>query len=141
MGTNPKTVGPPRADLPQPRGSAEIPATGTPLATVSFETIGCAMPPVFTDLLLGAALALSLRRFILPYVVEDDIVRASAPVTMVASAVFLAALALTCADKSFWSASVTLTGGALLAFVFDDRWPKLAVTAAAACLLVYLGMR
>ncbi|MBB3308860.1 hypothetical protein FHT78_000589 [Rhizobium sp. BK196] len=99
------------------------------------------MPPVLTDLLLSATLALSLRRFILPYMVEDDIVRVSAPVTMVASAVFLAALALTCADKSFWSAGATLAGGALLAFVFGDRWPKLAVTAAATCLLAYLGMR
>jgi len=99
------------------------------------------MPPILTDLLLAATLALSLRRFILPYVVEDDIMRASAPVTMVASAVFLAALALTCSDKTFWSATVTLTGGALLAFILDDRWPKLAVTAAAACLLAYLGIR
>jgi len=99
------------------------------------------MPPILTDLLLAVTLALSLRRFILPYVVEDDVLRASAPVTMVASAVFLAALALTCSDKTFWSATITLSGGALMASFFDDRWPKLAVTAAAACLLAYLGMR
>lgn len=99
------------------------------------------MIPVLTDLLLAATLALSLRRFILPYMAQGDVMRAATPATMVASAVFLAALALTCSDKTFWSATVTLTAGALIAYVVDDRWPKLAVTAAALCLLAYLGMR
>jgi hypothetical protein len=99
------------------------------------------MLPVLTDLLLAATLALSLRRFILPYLAQDHVMRASAPVTMVASAVFLGALALTCSDKTFWSATLTLTGGALMAFLVDDRWPRLAVAAAVACLLAYLGMR
>lgn len=97
--------------------------------------------PVLTSLLLGAALALSLRRFILPYMAVQDVLKAAAPVNMIASAVFLAALALTCSDKGFWNASATLIGGMTLAFVFDDRRPKLVVAIAAACLLSYLAMR
>ncbi len=63
------------------------------------------------------------------------------PVNMIASAVFLAALALACSDKGFWSATATLVIGMLLASLFDDRKPKLVVTISAACLLTYLAIR
>ncbi|CUX67513.1 conserved membrane hypothetical protein [Agrobacterium tumefaciens str. Kerr 14] len=96
---------------------------------------------VFTCLLLIVALALSLRRFIVPYVRGEPEAEATSPVTMVASAVFLAALALTVSDTDITRAALTLAGGVLLALLLDGATPWLMVTLSAVCLLVYLGLR
>lgn len=96
---------------------------------------------LMTCLLLAAALGLSLRRFALPYLARRDIAEQSEPVTMVASAVFLAALALTVSDKDFWHASLTVAGGIVVALIFDQQRPRLAAVLSAACLLCYLALR
>jgi hypothetical protein len=105
-------------------------------------SIGAAMfHLVITCLLLAVALGLSLRSFTLPYIPRHKIVDQSAPVTMVASAVFLTALSLTVADKHAWSVAPTLVGGALFALIFSHENPRLSGILCAASLLSYLALR
>lgn len=96
---------------------------------------------IFTCLLLIAALALSLRRFLVPYVRGQHEAHATSPLTMVASAVFLVALALTFSDSGLTRAALMLAGGVFLALLFDGAKPWLMVALSATCLLVYLGLR
>ena len=94
-----------------------------------------------TCLLLAAALGLSLRRFSLPYLAKGEIGEQSSPVTMVASAVFLAALALAVSDRGLWYAAVAIGGSLLVALVFDQDNPRMTAALSVACLLSYVALR
>ncbi|MBY4590324.1 MULTISPECIES: hypothetical protein [Rhizobium] len=96
---------------------------------------------VLTCLLLSIASGLSMRRFLLPYLPGGDLAEKSAPVTIVASAVFLGALAITVSDQNLWATSAILSLGLLLAAMFDDARPKLTIALSAISLAVYLGFR
>ena len=96
---------------------------------------------VLTCLLLSVASGLSMRRFLLPYFAGGDLAEKSAPVTVVASAVFLAAIAFTVSDQDLWAKSVILMLGLLLAAMFDDARPKLTIALSAVSLAAYLGLR
>ncbi|ACE94613.1 hypothetical protein AMC90_PD00541 (plasmid) [Rhizobium phaseoli] len=96
---------------------------------------------VLTCLLLSIASGLSMRRFLLPYFPSGDLAEKSAPATMVASAVFLATIALTISDQELWAKSVILMLGLLLAAMFDDGRPKLTIAVSAVSLAAYLGLR
>jgi hypothetical protein len=102
---------------------------------------GPILTSILTCLLLSAALALSLRRFIMPYTALDHGAEVTSPVTMVATAVFLAAFALTLSDTDLIPAGLTMIAGLLLAKIFDDAKPALTVALSAACLFAYLGLR
>ncbi|MGG7576835.1 hypothetical protein [Rhizobium sp. Nf11,1] len=96
---------------------------------------------VLTCLLLSVASGLSMRRFLLPYFPGGDLAEKSAPVTVVASAVFLAAVAFTISDQNLWSKSVVLMLCLLLAAMFDDARPSLTIALSAISLAAYLGLR
>ncbi|MDR9760080.1 hypothetical protein RJJ37_10575 [Rhizobium redzepovicii] len=96
---------------------------------------------VLTCLLLSVASGLSMRRFLLPYLPGGDLAEKSAPVTIVASAVFLGAVAFTVSDQNLWATSAILSLGLLLAAMFDDARPKLTITLSVISLAVYLGFR
>ncbi len=82
-----------------------------------------------------------MRRFLLPYFSGGDLAEESAPVTIVASAVFLAAVAFTISDQNLWAKSVVLMLCLLLAAMLDDARPRLTIAIAAASLGAYLGLR
>lgn len=82
-----------------------------------------------------------MRRFLLPYFSGGDLAEKSAPVTIVASAVFLAAVAFTLSDQDLWAKSVILMLCLSLAAMFDDARPKLTISLSAICLGAYLGLR
>ncbi|EJB06165.1 hypothetical protein Rleg9DRAFT_5091 [Rhizobium leguminosarum bv. trifolii WSM597] len=96
---------------------------------------------VLTCLLLGIASGLSMRRFLLPYFPGGDLAEKSAPVTIVASAVFLGTLAFTVSDQNLWATSAILVLGLLLATLFDDARPKLTIALSAISLAAYLSLR
>ncbi|WP_434714411.1 hypothetical protein NMA58_26420 (plasmid) [Rhizobium sp. YTUHZ045] len=96
---------------------------------------------VLTCLLLSVASGLSMRRFLLPYFPGGDLAEKSAPVTVVASAVFLAAVAFTISDQNLWAKSVVLMLCLLLAAMFDDARPSLTIALSAISLAAYLGLR
>ncbi|RUM20693.1 hypothetical protein EFQ99_28340 [Rhizobium vallis] len=96
---------------------------------------------VLTCLLLSAASGLSMRRFLLPYFQGGDLAEKSAPVTIVASAVFLGTIAFTVSDQNLWAKSVILMLGLFLAATFDDAKPKLTIALSAVSLAAYLGLR
>lgn len=96
---------------------------------------------VLTCLLLSVASGLSMRRFLLPYFSSGDLAEKSAPVTIVASAVFLAAIAFTVSDQDLWAKSAILLIGLLLAAMFDDARPRLTIALSAVSLAAYLGLR
>ncbi|MBX4923388.1 hypothetical protein HJA76_27590 [Rhizobium bangladeshense] len=96
---------------------------------------------VLTCLLLSVASGLSMRRFLLPYFSGGELAEKSAPVTIVASAVFLAAVAFTISDQNLWAKSVVLMLCLLLAARLDDARPRLTIAIAAASLGAYLGLR
>ncbi|MBB3350352.1 hypothetical protein FHT70_000253 [Rhizobium sp. BK049] len=96
---------------------------------------------VLTCLLLSVASGLSMRRFLLPYFPGGDLAEKSAPVTVVASAVFLAAVAFTISDQNLWGKSVVLMLCLLLAAMFDDARPSLTIALSAISLAAYLGLR
>ncbi len=82
-----------------------------------------------------------MRRFLLPYFSGGDLAEESAPVTIVASAVFLAAVAFTISDQNLWAKSVVLMLCLLLAAMLDDARPRLTIAIAAVSLGAYLGLR
>ncbi|WP_183843567.1 hypothetical protein [Rhizobium etli] len=94
-----------------------------------------------TCLLLSAASGLSMRRFLLPYFSGGDLGEKSAPVTIVATAVFLVAVAFTLSDQDLWAKTVILILCLSLAAMFDDARPRLTISLSAACLAAYLGLR
>ncbi|NKK96903.1 hypothetical protein GFM02_01135 [Rhizobium leguminosarum bv. viciae] len=96
---------------------------------------------VLTCLLLSVASGLSMRRFLLPYFPGGDLAEKSAPVTIVASAVFLAAVAFTVSDQELWAKSVILLLGLSLAAMFGDARPRLTIALSAVSLAAYLGLR
>ncbi|AXA42805.1 hypothetical protein ACVMIX_006015 [Rhizobium leguminosarum] len=96
---------------------------------------------VLTCLLLSVASGLSMRRFLLPYFPGGDLAEKSAPVTIVASAVFLGAIAFTVSDQDLWAKSVILMLGLSLAAMFDDARPRLTIALSAISLAAYLGLR
>ncbi|PDT27537.1 hypothetical protein CO660_22130 [Rhizobium sp. L9] len=96
---------------------------------------------VLTCLLLSVASGLSMRRFLLPYFPGGDLAEKCAPVTVVASAVFLAAVAFTISDQNLWAKSVVLMLCLLLAAMFDDARPSLTIALSAISLAAYLGLR
>jgi hypothetical protein len=96
---------------------------------------------VLTCLLLSVASGLSMRRFLLPYFPGGDLADKSAPVTIVANAVFLATIAFTVSDQNLWAKSVIVMLGVLLAAMFDDARPKLTIALSAVSLATYLGLR
>ncbi|WP_105403738.1 MULTISPECIES: hypothetical protein [unclassified Neorhizobium] len=96
---------------------------------------------ILTCFLLAAALSLSVRRFLVPYIRADGRAEATSPLTMVASAVFLTALALTIADTDVLRAALTLASGLLFAVLLDGLRPTLLVALSVACLIAYLGLR
>ncbi|SCB61970.1 hypothetical protein GA0061105_12833 [Rhizobium aethiopicum] len=82
-----------------------------------------------------------MRRFLLPYFSGGDFAEKSAPVTIVASAVFLATVAFTISDQNLWAKSVILTLCLLLAAMFDDVRPRLTIALSVVSLAAYLGLR
>ncbi|NEJ17255.1 hypothetical protein GR211_30445 [Rhizobium leguminosarum] len=96
---------------------------------------------VLTCLLLSVASGLSMRRFLLPYFPGGGLAEKSAPVTIVASAVFLAAIAFTVSDQDLWAKSLILILGLALAAMFDDARPRLTIALSAISLAAYLGLR
>ncbi|MBY5403095.1 hypothetical protein [Rhizobium leguminosarum] len=96
---------------------------------------------VLTCLLLSVASGLSMRRFLLPYLSGGDLAEKSAPVTIVASAVFLAAIAFTVSDQNLWAISAILMLGLSLAVMFDDARPRMTIALSVVSLAVYLGLR
>lgn len=82
-----------------------------------------------------------MRRFLLPYFPGGDLAEKSAPVTIVASAVFLATLAFTVSDQDLWAKSAILMIGLFLAATFDDGRPKLTIALSVLSLAAYLGLR
>jgi len=99
------------------------------------------MYPVLTCLLLSIATGLSMRRFLLPYLPGGDLAEKRAPATIVASTVFLAAIAFTVSDQNLWAKSMIFALGLVLAAVFDDARPKLPVALSVVSLAAYLGLR
>ncbi|MBX5000827.1 hypothetical protein [Rhizobium lentis] len=96
---------------------------------------------VLTCLLLSVASGLSMRRFLLPYFPGGDLSEKSAPVTIVASAVFLAAAAFTVSDQGLWAKSIILMLCLLLAALLDDARPRLTIALSVVSLAAYLGLR
>ncbi len=99
------------------------------------------MNPVLTCLLLSIAAGLSMRRFLLPYLPSGDLADKRAPSTIVASSVFLAAIAFTISDQDMWAKSVVLALGLALAAIFNDARPKLPIALSVVSLAAYLGLR
>lgn len=97
--------------------------------------------PFMTFLLLSAATGLSLRRFLLPYFTGGDAAEKRAPVTMVASAIFLAGVAFTVSDLKLWAIPIVLAFSLLLALVFDDSKPNMTIAISVVSLAMYLGLR
>lgn len=96
--------------------------------------------PVMTCLLLSVAAGLSMRRFLLPYFPGGDAAEKRAPVTMVASAVFLAAIAFTVSDQ-LWAMPIVLTFSLWLASLLDDFKPNMTIAISVVSLATYLGLR
>ncbi len=96
---------------------------------------------LMTCLLLSAAAGLSMRRFLLPYFPGGDAAEKRAPVTMVASAVFLAAIAFTVSDQKLWAFPIVLTLSLWLASLFDDVKPNKTIAVSVVSLATYLGLR
>jgi len=99
------------------------------------------MHPVLPCLLLSIAAGLSMRRFLLPYLPGGDLAEKRAPTTMIASTVFLGAIAFTVSDQALWAKSVVFGLGLLLAAIFSDARPKLPVALSVVSLAAYLGLR
>lgn len=97
--------------------------------------------PLMTCLLLSAASGLSMRRFLLPYFPSGDAAEQRAPLTMVASAVFLAAIAFTVSDQKLSAIPIVLTFSLWLASVFDDAKPNMTIAISVISLAMYLGLR
>ncbi|MCZ7854901.1 MULTISPECIES: hypothetical protein [Agrobacterium] len=97
--------------------------------------------PLVTCLLLSAATGLSLRRFLLPYFPGGDAAEQRSPVTMVASAIFLAAVAFTVSDQKLWAIPIVLTFSLWLASVFDDSKPNMTIAISVVSLTLYMGLR
>lgn len=97
--------------------------------------------PLMTCLLLSSAAGLSMRRFLLPYCPGGDAAEKRAPVTMVASAVFLAAIAFTVSDQKLWAMPIVLTLSLWLASLLDDFKPNMTIAISVVSLATYLGLR
>ncbi|MBO9177014.1 hypothetical protein J5283_22910 [Rhizobium sp. 16-488-2a] len=97
--------------------------------------------PLMTCLLLSAAAGLSMRRFLLPYFSGGDAAEKRAPVTMVASTIFLAAVAFTVSDQKLWAIPIVLTFSLWLASVFDDSKPNMTIAISVVSLALYMGLR
>jgi len=82
-----------------------------------------------------------MRRFLLPYLPGGDLNEKRAPSTIVASSVFLAAIAFTVSDQGLWAKSVVFALGLALAAIFNDARPKLPVILSVVSLAVYLALR
>lgn len=94
-----------------------------------------------TCLLLSVAAGLSMRGFLLPFFMGGNLAEKHVPMTVIASSVFLAAVAFTVSDQSLWAKSFILLLGVLLAAIFDDEKPNLAIALSVASLAAYLGLR
>lgn len=97
--------------------------------------------PLMACFLLSAATGLSLRRFLLPYFPGGDAAEKRAPVTMVASAIFLAAVAFTVSDQKLWAIPIVLTFSLWLALVFDDSKPATTIAISVVSFAMYLCLR
>ena len=92
-------------------------------------------------LFLSIAAGLSVRRFSLPYFPDGNIAEQRAPITTVATAVFLATIALIVSDQQILAISIIIVLGILLAAIFDSARSILATTISAISLMAYLGLR
>jgi hypothetical protein len=97
--------------------------------------------PLITCLLLSTAAGLSMRRFVLPYFPGGDPAQKRAPITIVANAVFLAAIAFIVSDQQFWAMPVVISFSLLLASIVDDTNPNMTIAISAISLAAYLGLR
>ena len=97
--------------------------------------------PLMTSFLLSAATGFSMRRFLLPYLPGGDFAEKRAPVTMAASAVFLAAIAFTVSDQKLWAIPIILSFSLWLTSVFDDAKPNMTFAISIVSLATYLGLR
>ncbi|CAN7278398.1 hypothetical protein LJR030_002485 [Rhizobium sp. LjRoot30] len=92
-------------------------------------------------LFLSIAAGLSVRRFALPYLPDGNIAEQRAPITTVATAVFLATIALIVSDQQLLAISIIMGLGILLAAIFDNTRSELTTIISAVSLMAYLGLR
>lgn len=90
--------------------------------------------PIF----LVLAIALGWRRFIIIFSAATDAAAATAPPTMIATAVSLAALGLAFANHGIWHGTMIATLGWLLSHTVPVPAPLIAIALSALCLTAYL---
>lgn len=97
------------------------------------------MLPILLPLLLSISLGLSWNRFLLTFTSRGDGLQKQMPVTMVAAAVSLSALALSVADKGLVLGGVIILLGLMLAAISKSlSHPVVIVALSAISLAVYL---